>query len=180
MLRVYDFLAGVRDRRFLNREKGFSASACRGTKDAGLTGASRYTDALVDDSRLVMRVLDEACADGAVALNYVKADSLIMEKGIVWSASQRAGRRYREHAASVRAKVVINATGAWADRLREAVCRESSKVRPQRGSHMPYLVPGRLAGGRGGDFHASAGQAAAVHLSMGGAHGDRHHRSGSS
>jgi glycerol-3-phosphate dehydrogenase len=42
----------------------------------GLTGASRYTDALVDDSRLVMRVLDEACADGAVALNYVKADSL--------------------------------------------------------------------------------------------------------
>jgi glycerol-3-phosphate dehydrogenase len=138
LLRVYDFLAGIRDRRFLNRK--YFLERMPGYQGAGLTGASRYTDALVDDSRLVMRVLDEACADGAVALNYVKADSLIMEKGRVVGIhvhDEETGSK-----ASIKAKVVINATGAWADRLREALSGER-KVRPQRGSHI-VLQPGRL------------------------------------
>jgi len=138
LLRVYDFLAGVRDRRFLSR-KDFLARV-PGYREENLTGASRYTDALVDDSRLVMRVLDEACADGALSLNYVKAESLIMENGHV------AGLQLRDDltgkTASVKAKAVINATGAWADRLREKLAGER-KVRPQRGSHV-VLAPGRL------------------------------------
>lgn len=138
LLRVYDFLAGVRDRRFLKR-KDFLVRM-PGYRDAGLTGASRYTDALVDDSRLVLRVLDEACADGALALNYVKADSLIMEGGRV--AGLNLHDDVTGKTASVRAKAVINATGAWADRLREKLAGER-KVRPQRGSHI-VLSPGRL------------------------------------
>jgi glycerol-3-phosphate dehydrogenase len=39
------------------------------------------------------------------------------------------------HSATVRANVVVNATGAWADRLREGLAAEK-KVRPQRGSHI--------------------------------------------
>jgi glycerol-3-phosphate dehydrogenase len=138
LLRIYDFLAGVRDRRFLGKRDFLLRMP--GYRDAGLTGASRYTDALVDDSRLVMRVLDEACADGAVALNYVKADSLIMEGNRVVGLNLQDA--VTGHAASVRAKVVINATGAWADRLRSGLTGEQ-KVRPQRGSHA-VLVPGRL------------------------------------
>lgn len=138
LLRVYDFLAGVRDRRFL--KKGDFLVRMPGYRETGLTGASRYTDALVDDSRLVMRVLDEACADGALALNYVKADSLIMESGRV--AGLNLHDDVTGKTAAVRAKVVVNATGAWADRLREKLAGER-KVRPQRGSHI-VLAPGRL------------------------------------
>ena len=43
-----------------------------------LLGASRYTDAVTDDTRLVIRVLDEACKDGAVTVNYVKAEKLLL------------------------------------------------------------------------------------------------------
>lgn len=138
LLRIYDFLAGVRDRRFLKR-KDFLARM-PGYRDANLTGASRYTDALVDDSRLVMRVLDEAGADGALALNYVKAESLIMENGRVAGLNLCDGITGK--VAPVKARAVINATGAWADRLREKLAGER-KVRPQRGSHV-VLAQGRL------------------------------------
>lgn len=138
LLRIYDFLAGVRDRRFLGR-KDFLARM-PGYRDTNLTGASRYTDALVDDSRLVMRVLDEACADGALALNYVKAESLILENGRVVGLNLR--NDITGESAPVRASAVINATGAWADRLREKLAGER-KVRPQRGSHI-VLAAGRL------------------------------------
>lgn len=138
LLMLYDILAGVRDHRyfpkldFLKRMPGYRGD--------GLTGASRYTDALVDDSRLVMRVLDEAQADGAVALNYVKAESLLMEDGRVVGVTVRDA--VDDATAVLRATVVVNATGAWADRLREKLTGEK-KIRPQRGSHL-VLAPGRL------------------------------------
>ncbi|MGH8491693.1 MAG: FAD-dependent oxidoreductase [Moraxellaceae bacterium] len=138
LLMFYDLLAGVRDHRYFSRAEFLKrVPAYRGNN---LTGASRYTDALVDDSRLVLRVLDEAVADGALALNYVKANSTIMENGRVAGVhlqDAESGTR-----AAVRARVVVNATGAWADRLREPLAGEK-KVRPQRGSHV-VLAAGRL------------------------------------
>lgn len=138
LVRLYDLLAGVRDHRFF-RKADFLARM-PGYRDERLTGASRYTDALVDDSRLVQRVLDEAQADGALLLNYVKAESLLMADGRVTglALSDVIGGA----SADVKAGVVINATGAWADRLRENLAGEK-KVRPQRGSHL-VLAPGRL------------------------------------
>lgn len=138
LLMLYDILAGVRDHRYL--PKADFLKRMPGYRAADLKGASRYTDALVDDSRLVMRVLDEAQADGALALNYVKAESLLMESGRVVGVNLRDELGHA--AVAVRAPVVVNATGAWADRLREKLAGEK-KVRPQRGSHI-VLAPGRL------------------------------------
>lgn len=138
LLMFYDILAGVRDHRYFPKSQFLKRMP--GYRDEGLKGASRYTDALVDDSRLVMRVLDEAQADGALALNYVKAESLLLEKGRVVGANLSDG--INRQSAQVRARVVVNATGAWADRLRENLAREI-KVRPQRGSHV-LLAPNRL------------------------------------
>ncbi len=138
LLMLYDILAGVRDHRYAPRREFLERMP--GYRDDRLKGASRYTDALVDDSRLVLRVLDEAIADGALALNYAKVTSLVMQDGRV------AGVELKDEvtgcSATVRALVVVNATGAWADRLREALAGEK-KVRPQRGSHV-VLAPGRL------------------------------------
>ncbi|MCL6431986.1 MAG: FAD-dependent oxidoreductase, partial [Anaerolineae bacterium] len=85
----------------------------------GLRGGFRYGDAQTDDARLVLRLIQEAVADGGVAINYVAVCGLLQEKGRV------AGVRLREEGsgreAEARARVVVNATGAWADRLRREV-----------------------------------------------------------
>lgn len=138
LLMLYDLLAGVRDHRFFPKLEFLKRMP--GYREPDLTGASRYTDALVDDSRLVLRVLDEARADGALILNYVKAESLLMDGRQVTGVKLHDGISGRS--AEVKARVVVNATGAWADRLRESLAGEK-KVRPQRGSHI-VLAPGRL------------------------------------
>ncbi len=138
LVMLYDFLARVRDHRyfplasFLQRIPGY--------RREGLTGASRYTDALTDDSRLVQRVLDEAVADGLTLINYVKATDLVM------AGSRVGGLRLEDRVSGaqtlVSARAVINATGAWADRLRRRLIDEV-RVRPLRGSHL-VIPAGRL------------------------------------
>jgi glycerol-3-phosphate dehydrogenase len=131
VLALYDFFAGKRDHGFYAAGE-FLAKMPMFRQD-GLTGASRYTDALVDDARLVMRVLDEACADGAVTLNYAGVLDLVMRDGAVQGV--RARNESSGGEATLTAKAVVNATGAWADRLRSGVAAEK-RVRPQRGSHL--------------------------------------------
>lgn len=134
LLTAYDFLAGMRDHRFF-RKAAFLARV-PGYRSDGLTGASRYTDALTDDSRLTQRVLDESVAEGLTLINYVKATDLVM------AGDRVTGLRLedRESGAQcvVSARAVINATGAWADRLRRKLVDEV-RVRPLRGSHL--VVP---------------------------------------
>ncbi len=101
----------------------------------GLKGGFRYGDAQTDDARLVLRVLTEAVAAGATALNYAVAESLIREAGVV--SGVRLVDRERQRSAEVRATVVINATGAWADRLRQEL-GAPRRIRPLRGSHLTF------------------------------------------
>jgi len=101
----------------------------------GLEGGFRYGDAQTDDARLVLRVLGEAVAAGATALNYAEAASLIREDGTVTGVRLRD--RETARTADVRATVVINATGAWADRLREQL-GAPRRIRPLRGSHLTF------------------------------------------
>ncbi len=134
LVMVYDFLAGIRDHRFFKRDAFLARMP--GYRDLGLKGASRYTDALTDDSRLVLRVLDEARADGAVIINYVKASDLVIQNGRVRGVALED--RITGESALGLAEVVVNATGAWADRLRQKLVNEA-RVRPLRGSHI--VVP---------------------------------------
>lgn len=131
LVMVYDFLARVRDHRYFPADKFLRLIP--GYRRDGLTGASRYTDALTDDSRLVQRVLDEAVADGLTLINYVKATDLVMAGGRVVGLhlEDRVGGGH----ATVSARTIINATGAWADRLRRKLIDEV-RVRPLRGSHL--------------------------------------------
>jgi glycerol-3-phosphate dehydrogenase len=100
-----------------------------------LDGGFAYTDAQTDDARLVLRTIREGVAAGGVALNYVQAEELIHDGGQVvgvWLRDQVQTRR-----GEVRARVVINATGAWADRLRGEIGRPPL-IRPLRGSHLIF------------------------------------------
>jgi glycerol-3-phosphate dehydrogenase len=132
LLMAYDFLAGIKDRSYFNAKKFLARVP--GYRAHKLIGASRYTDAVTDDTRLVMRVLDEACKDGAVCLNYVKAEKTVLADDKV------AGLIVRDEVTGERvelkAKVIVNATGAWVNQMRQTVAAETVSVRPQRGSHL--------------------------------------------
>lgn len=100
-----------------------------------LQGGFRYGDAQTDDARLVLRILQESQEDGAVALNYVRAERLVLTNGLVQGVELHDVLDNRR--VSVSARAVVNATGAWADRLRAQV-HGSSRIRPLRGSHLIF------------------------------------------
>ncbi len=107
-----------------------------GLAPPGLRGAMVYQDAKTDDARLVWRVLAEAQRDRALALNYVAAHEPEIKAGRVSGLTVTdvcSSQRY-----TLKAKAVINATGAWADQLRSGV-NGKPMLRPLRGSHL--VVP---------------------------------------
>jgi glycerol-3-phosphate dehydrogenase len=139
-LAIYDRMAGQRGRHYYGREE-FAALAPNVATD-GLQGGMVYMDAKTDDARLVLRVLQETRRYGGVALNYMAAEALLHddafdaaagEAGDVCGVRLRDGLTGAQH--EVRARLVINATGAWADKLR-APQSTATRLRPLRGSHL--------------------------------------------
>ena len=137
LLFFYDWLAGIKDHRFFDINETIKKFPTL-TKDK-LTGSCYYTDSTVDDSRLVMRILQESIHAGAQAINYVKATTLVKDpttKQVIGLKIQDSSHNAKESEIfTLESKVVINATGAWADRLRSEVINEK-RVRPLRGSHL--------------------------------------------
>ncbi len=133
-LTVYDLLALQWSHRYYS-PRDFQMLAPHLTA-AGLKGGFRYGDAQTDDARLVLRVIAEAVADGATAVNYAAAEQLLLdENGRVYGLILRD--QLTNQTASVTARVVISATGAWADELRGQVGGEA-RIRPLRGSHLVF------------------------------------------
>ncbi len=111
-------------------------------RQRGLEKGYSYTDAQTDDARLVLRVLADALRAGkgrCLAFNYATV------VGLVRSAGRVRGVQVRDeetgHAYEIPAGVVINATGAWADRLRPGGNKQ--RLRPLRGSHL-FFRPERF------------------------------------
>jgi glycerol-3-phosphate dehydrogenase len=98
-----------------------------------MQGAMTYQDAVTDDARLVLRVLAEAQTDGALALNYVGAEQLTRSEGRTSGVQAKDAQTGESFA--IRAKALVNATGAWADQLRGSVGARPM-LRPLRGSHL--------------------------------------------
>ncbi|WP_422449043.1 glycerol-3-phosphate dehydrogenase/oxidase [Endozoicomonas sp. ALB091] len=135
LLRIYDFFAGKRYRKFHKSHDVENLSPLINAHK--LLGATQFADAITDDSRLVIRVLREAQKDGATVINYVGVDALIKHNGQVTGAQLKDTETGQ--VMPVKAKVVINATGAWGDQLRGEMTSEQH-IRPARGSHI--VVPG--------------------------------------
>jgi glycerol-3-phosphate dehydrogenase len=104
-----------------------------------LIGGFRYFDAQTDDARLVLRVIQEALEDGGRALNYASVVDLIKT-----SSGQVCGVLVQDQAPEgrlrqleLRSRVVVNATGAWADCLRGMVGGKP-RLRKLAGSHLIF------------------------------------------
>jgi glycerol-3-phosphate dehydrogenase len=132
-LAAYDLLAQEGRHARLSREEFLLRAPHVGAP--GLTGGFAYADAFTDDARLVLRVLAEAFGEGAHVRNYVRCEGLLRDRGTVSGAVVRdvVTGEVRE----VRATAVVNATGAWADRLRGEVGGRP-RIRPLRGSHLLF------------------------------------------
>ena len=97
-----------------------------------LAGAGVYYDAWTDDARLVLAVVKDAAAEGAIVANYAEATELVREEDEVCGA--RIVDRITGDRFDVRASVVVNATGVWLDRLRTP--RPHPTIRPTKGIHI--------------------------------------------
>jgi len=117
LLNAYDILASRFNHRYVSVQDCIWLAPHITRK--GLTGGIQYGDAVTDDARLVFRTIREAQQDHALALNYVAADRLIIEGGRVCGVGVRDV--VSGETADVHATVVVNATGAWADRVRAQV-----------------------------------------------------------
>ncbi len=124
---LYDFLAGIRDHRWIGRSQ--LLERIPGLSPNGLRGAMIYTDALTDDARLVFRILHEAAAEGARLANYMRAESVECQ-GARFSVPGRDCVSGRE--AMLETATAIDAAGGWAG----AVSGDARKIRPLRGSHL--------------------------------------------
>jgi glycerol-3-phosphate dehydrogenase len=138
-LTVYDLLA-MRWSHTYHAPEAFQMLAPHISRQ-GLIGGFRYGDAQTDDARLVLRVLFEARAAGGEILNYAAADELLFKNDPVSGKRIVAGAAIRDttdgRQAEVWARIVVNATGVWADDLRSRL-QGPPRMRPLRGSHLIF------------------------------------------
>lgn len=132
---LYDLLAGRRNiarHRWLSRDAALKLAPA--LEPAGLRGAFVYYDCLTDDSRLVIEVVKEAAARGAVVANYAAANAINRNDGLL---SIRVEDALAGGSLELRARVAVNAGGVWSDEvslLADANARK--KLRPSKGIHV--------------------------------------------
>jgi glycerol-3-phosphate dehydrogenase len=148
-LKVYDLLAG----RF-----GFGPSKILSAdetvkriptlKTEGLRGGVIYYDGQFDDARLLINLVRTAAGQGATLLNYARVVAFTNDRaGYLNGAVFEDFETGREH--SVRARVVINATGPFTDHLRRLDDPDVSPlISPSQGIHLVFdksYLPGNSA-----------------------------------
>lgn len=116
-LKFYEALAG---RAGIGGADWLSARETReclpGVRIQGLKGGARYWDGQFDDARLALALARTAAREGAVLLNYCKAEHLLYEKNRVAGVQCRDAENGDSFA--IHARCVVNATGVWVDALR--------------------------------------------------------------
>ena len=133
---LYDLLAPKWDHRKYNSLK--LLEACPSLNKKGLLGGFRYNDAVMDDVRVLLRVLREAVKAGGTALSYVRAERLLRTSdGQVCGALLRDVASLDGKTLEVKAKVVVNASGAWSDEVRNQL-GQPARLRRLRGSHLVF------------------------------------------
>jgi len=125
---IADRMAGQRTARRIAPAEALAREPGLGSE--GLRAAIAYRDGVVDDSRLVLRLIFDAVAQGGRALNHVAAT-------LVESGDRVVGARLEDRLdgsrAEVTATVTVHAAGVWA-----GAAPGAPLLRPLRGSHLVF------------------------------------------
>lgn len=133
---VYDLLAPKWNHRKCGPSK--LLEACPFLSPKGLIGGFQYYDAVMDDARLLLRILREAVRSGGTALSYTKAEKLLRTgDGQVCGVLLKDRVSLDGRKAEVKGKVVVNASGAWSDEIRHQL-GQPARLRRLRGSHLVF------------------------------------------
>jgi glycerol-3-phosphate dehydrogenase len=144
-LAMYDQMASSKTvPRQKHLTKGGALNLFPGLKSDALVGAVRYYDGQADDARHTMTVARTAAHYGAVVLASAEVVEIIKEASRVVGAVVRDAETNETH--TVKAKVVINATGVWTDDIQKmSGGRGQFKVRASKGVHI-LVDRDRIAG----------------------------------
>ncbi len=135
-LKVYDVLAGklsVGKTRWLNKTQ--TLQYLPGIREQKLHGGILYFDGQFDDTKLAIELAASAVAQGAVVLNYSKVEAMLKNDDKV------TGIKFQDTITGVvytaKAKVVVNATGVFADVVMQMDKPSKEKlITPSQGVHI--------------------------------------------
>lgn len=147
-LKVYDLLAG---------KYSFGASRLLSKKQViehiptissgGLLRGVLYYDAQFDDSRLIINMAETAAENNAALINYMKITGIQVANEQVQGVLARDEETGEEY--EIQAKVVINATGVFADSIRFMENAQTKPmIQPSQGAHIVLdksFLPGNTA-----------------------------------
>lgn len=142
---MYDALSLFRN---FKRHEMFSnqeiARRMHGIDVGNINGGAYYFDGQVDDARLTLETIRTAHRHGAVIASYVQVDDLLKQGGKI--VGVKAHDTLRGEQVEIHARVVVNATGPWADSLLQLDDPKSpARMRPTKGVHL--FVPRDKIGG---------------------------------
>jgi glycerol-3-phosphate dehydrogenase len=107
-------------------------------KPGGLKGSYVYSDAYMDDDRLVLETLRSAVSQGALAVNRMKAVEAIFNsqgrvEGVI-AQDVKTSRRY-----SIRGRHVVSTVGVWTDQVATDLLKTWKPIlRPSKGVHLTF------------------------------------------
>lgn len=136
-LKIYDWMAGslrLGKSKFISKEE--TIRRLPAVKQKGLKGGVVYHDGQFDDARLALAIAQTADDAGACILNYASVKDLIKnENGKITGLKVKDeldGTNYTLHA-----KMVVNATGVFADKILQMDQPGSPKmIQPSQGIHL--------------------------------------------
>lgn len=131
---IYDLMAKKRQHKHLDNS-GLLKTAPHVNRE-GLSGGFAFTDAQVDDARLVLRLVFEAMERGGHALSYTEAKAILRNANheVVGLALRDVETGLEKE---INTRAVVNATGFTAESLHPSPVK-GLHLRPLRGSHLVF------------------------------------------
>lgn len=138
-LKIYDLLAGrysFGKSRILSKKE--TTKRLPNVNAENLHGGIVYSDGQFDDARLLINLARTAAEQGAVVLNYAGVFALTKNEN-----GKTDGVKFRDaktgEAFAAKAKIVINATGAFCDSVRKLSDEKSEDIiAPSQGAHLVF------------------------------------------
>jgi glycerol-3-phosphate dehydrogenase len=139
-LKIYDWLAGpgrISPSKYLSRAETLKRMPNLNQK--GLIGSVAYADGQFDDARYNLALVETFTRAGGETLNYAKVTDF-QRQADGRLAGVAVNDELTGHTFSVKAKVMVNATGPAADSVRRlATPTVRERMRPSKGAHI--LLP---------------------------------------